>query len=114
MAHFAEIDGDQRVSRVLVVPDPQEHRGEAFLRDDMGLGGAWVQTSYTGSVRRRFAAPGMSYDADRDAFVLPQPHPSWTLDPAGDWQPPVPRPEGEGWEWDESAHIWREIAADEP
>ena len=88
------------VLRVVVVPDAQEHRGEAFLRDDLGLGGRWVQTSYTGAIRRRFAARGMSYDAGRDAFVLPQPWPSWSLDEAGNWQPPVPRPEGDGWVWD--------------
>ena len=101
MAHFAEIDGDGAVLRVLVVPDAQEPRGEAYLRDDLGLGGTWVQTSFTGMIRRRFAGPGMSYDAKRDAFVLPQPFPGWTLDAAGDWQPPLPRPEGQGWVWKE-------------
>ena len=79
-----------------------------------GLGGTWLQTSYTGSIRRRFAAPGMRYYAVRDAFVLPQPWPSWTLDDASDWQPPVPRPEGEDWEWDEGAQTWREVSVGEP
>lgn len=114
MAHFAEIDSDTVVLRVLVVPDAQEHRGAAFLRDDLGLGGTWVQTSYTGRIRRRFAAPGMRYDAGRDVFVAPQPWPSWTLDPLGDWQPPVPRPDGDGWRWDETARAWRAAIAEEP
>lgn len=102
MAHFAQIDGAGIVLRVLVVPEAQAHRGEAFLRDDLGLGGTWVQTSFTGAIRRRLAGPGMRYDAGRDAFVHPQPFPSWTLDAAGDWQPPVPMPEGEGWVWGEA------------
>lgn len=111
MAHFAEIDTASAVLRVLVVPDAQEDRGETFLRDDLGLGGRWVQTSYGGRIRRRFAAPGMRFDAGRDAFILPQPYPSWTLDAAGDWQPPVPRPKGDGWEWVERVQGWQETGA---
>lgn len=106
MAHFAEIDTDGFVLRVLVVPETQAHRGAAFLADDLGLGGTWVQTSFSGSVRRRFAGRGMRYDAERDAFIAPQPFPSWTLDEAGDWQPPVPMPEGDAWDWNEEAGAW--------
>lgn len=101
MAHFAEIDTDGMVLRVLVVPGAHEHRGAAFLRDDLGLGGVWVQTSFTGRIRRRFAGRGMRHDPARDAFVLPQPHASWVLDADGDWQPPRPMPEGDGWVWQE-------------
>lgn len=110
MAHFAEIDAAGQVLRVLVIPDAQEHRGAAFLGDDLGLGGIWVQTSYTGRIRRRFAARGMTYDSGRDAFIPPRPWPSWTLDGAGDWQPPVPRPQGDGWMWEEAAGHWRDDA----
>ena len=106
MAYFAEIDSDGMVLRVLVVPDEHEHRGVAFLRDDLKLGGTWVQTSFNGTFRRRFAGPDMRYDSDRDAFVLPQPFPSWTLDAAGDWQAPAAHPEGGNWEWDETAGTW--------
>lgn len=101
MAHFAEIDGAGIVLRVVVVPEAQAHRGEAFLRDDLGLGGTWVQTSFTASIRRRFAGPGMRYDPARDAFILPQPFASWKLDKAGDWVAPVPRPAGDEWVWEE-------------
>lgn len=106
MAHFAEIDGAGIVQRVLVVPDAQEHRGAAYLAEDLALGGTWVQTSYNGTIRRRFAGVGMTYDAERDDFVPPRPYPSWALDAAGDWQPPVARPEGDGWVWDEAAAAW--------
>lgn len=69
MAHFAEIDGDNVVVRVLVVPDTQEHRGQEFLGDDLGLGGTWVQTSYNANIRKNYAGIGMTYDSARDAFI---------------------------------------------
>ena len=46
MAHFAEIDENNLVTRVLVVPDAQENRGQEFLAGDLGLGGTWKKTSY--------------------------------------------------------------------
>ena len=46
MAHFAELDENNIVLRVLVVPDDQEHRGHEFMADDLALGGTWIQTSY--------------------------------------------------------------------
>ena len=46
MAHFAEIDADNIVLRVLVVSNEDEHRGQEFLADDLSLGSTWVQTSY--------------------------------------------------------------------
>ena len=47
MAHFAEINPDANiVLRVIVVPDDQEHRGQEFLADDLGLGGTWLRTSF--------------------------------------------------------------------
>lgn len=107
MAYFAEINDDNLVLRVLVVPDEHEARGDAFLRDDLGLGGVWVQTSYSGKAGRRFAGPGMRWDAGRGTFVLPQPYASWILDAAGDWQPPIPRPDAGDWDWDEAAGAWR-------
>ena len=46
MAHFAEIDENNIVKRVLVVPDSQQHRGHDFLHTELRLGGTWIQTSY--------------------------------------------------------------------
>ena len=74
MAHFAEIDNDGTVLRVLVVADDQEHRGQDFLANDLGLGGTWVQTSYNNNIRKRFAGIGFKYDADLDAFIVPKCH----------------------------------------
>ena len=83
MAHYAELDMDNRVIRVLVVandvthatPDGSEDEalGATFLRDLVG--GTWVQTSYSGRIRQRYAGIGYTYDAERDEFVPP----GWSL-----------------------------------
>lgn len=83
MAHYAEIDATDQVIRVLVVanevthatPDGSEDEalGKAFLAEL--LGGTWVQTSYSGRIRGRYAGPGYMYDRERDEFVPP----GWTL-----------------------------------
>lgn len=73
MAHFAEIDKNNIVLRVLVVANDLEHRGADFLANDLGLGGTWIQTSYNGNLRKNFAGIGYTYDAVRDAFIAPKP-----------------------------------------
>lgn len=73
MAHFAEIDENSIVTRVLVVPDDQEYRGEEYLRDELGLGGRWIQTSYNNRIRKNYAGIGYQFDPTRDAFIAPQP-----------------------------------------
>lgn len=113
MAHFAEIDGNNIVIRVLVVPDEQEHRGADYLATDLGLGGTWVQTSYTASMRKNYAGIGYAWDAARDAFIPPQPFPSWSLDESTcRWQPPVPHPPGNRpHRWDEASGSWQPFTA---
>lgn len=71
MAHFAEIDKDSIVLRVVVVPDEEEHRGHEFLAEDLRLGGTWVQTSYNASMRGKFAGIGDFYDKEEDEFRAP-------------------------------------------
>lgn len=73
MAHFAEIDSNNKVLRVLVVHNDLEHRGAEFLSKDLGLGGVWLQTSYNGNIRKNYAGIGYTYDAVRDAFIAPKP-----------------------------------------
>lgn len=107
MAHFAQIDSDNKVVQVLVVPDSQEHRGEEFLANDLGLGGTWVQTSYNNRIRKQYAGIGYTYDAAADVFVAPQPFPSWTLDDNYDWQAPTPCPtDGNWYTWNETTQTW--------
>lgn len=71
MAHFAEIDNTNKVLRVLVVDNAQEHRGQEFLAEDCKLGGIWIQTSYNGNIRGKFAAIDDIYDPVNDVFVTP-------------------------------------------
>ena len=96
MAHFAEINENNIVQRVLVVDNEQEHRGEEFLANDLGLGGRWIQTSYNGNFRKQYAGVGYYYDEIKDIFVQPQPYPSWVLDENAQWQAPTPYPSGDG------------------
>ena len=71
MAHFAEIDSNNVVLRVLVVADEHEHRGQKFLANDCNLGGTWIQTSYNKNIRGKFAGTGDIYDEINDEFYTP-------------------------------------------
>jgi hypothetical protein len=123
MAHFAEIDENNIVTRVLVVGDDQEHRGQEFLADDLDLGGTWLKTSYNtqGGVhtlggtpfRKNYAGMGYSYDAERDAFIPPKPYASWLLnEDTCNWNAPVEMPveEGKFFTWDEDTTSWVEFS----
>jgi len=80
MAHWAELDSNNIVLRVLVGDnnDPNGDEGYQWLIDN--LGGTWVKTSYNGNIRKNFAGIGFSYDQNRDAFIAPQPDGvGWTL-----------------------------------
>jgi hypothetical protein len=73
MSHFAEIDENNIVLRVLVGDNNEPDEGEAFMNS---LGGTWVKTSYnaaTNGFRKNYAGIGYSYDATRDAFIAPKP-----------------------------------------
>jgi hypothetical protein len=69
MAHFAEIDSDNKVLRVLVVDNEQEHRGQEFLAEDCNLGGTWIQTSYNNNFGGKYAGIGDIWDGEK--FVSP-------------------------------------------
>lgn len=70
MSHWAEIDENNIVLRVLVGDNNEPDEGEAFMNS---LGGTWVKTSYNGNIRKNYAGIGYTYDANRDAFIAPQP-----------------------------------------
>jgi hypothetical protein len=69
MAHFAKIE-EGIVTQVVVVDNEHEQDGEAYL-NSLGLDGTWVQTSYNGNIRGKYAAIGDSYDSVADVFVSP-------------------------------------------
>lgn len=115
MAHFAQVDANNFVRRVVVVNNSemldengveQEYLGAAFCTSL--LGGTWIQTSYNGNFRKNFAGAGFWYDPDRDAFIPSKPYASWLLNDATcTWEPPVPMPDdGEAYVWDEANVSW--------
>ena len=108
MAHFAELDEQNIVIRVLAVSNEQEHRGQDYLADDMGLGGRWIQTSYNNNIRKNYAGIGMTYDPVRDAFILPKPYPLWILnEDTCRWKPPIEPPDAlQQYWWNESTQQW--------
>jgi hypothetical protein len=114
MAHFAELDANNVVLRVIVVDNKdtadangveKEHIGAAFC--ERLFGGTWKQTSYNASFRKHYAGIGYTYNSVRDAFIPPQPYQSWTLDDDANWQPPVAMPtDGGRYSWNETTQTW--------
>ena len=109
MAHFAQIDENNIVTQVLVVPDNAEDRGQDYLANDLGLGGTWVQTSYNNRIRKNYAGVGFTYDSVRDAFIAPKPYDSWLLDEdTCRWEAPVAYPtDGVMYQWNEEDKDWK-------
>ena len=70
--------------------------------------GAWIQTSYNGNIRKNYAGIGYTYDSQRDAFIPPQPFPSWVLvEDTCQWTPPIPVPTvGGPYGWNETTQSW--------
>ena len=117
MTHFAQVT-DGTVATVIVAE--QQHI-------DAHCSGTWVQTSYNtkggvhygqdgepdGGVALRFnyAGIGHTYDSVRDAFIAPQPYPSWVLDEATcQWAAPTAHPDdGKIYTWDEASTAWVEV-----
>jgi hypothetical protein len=118
MAHFAELNSDNVVTRVIVVANQdtsdangveKEYIGAAFC--EKLFGGTWKQTSYNNSIRKRYAGIGYTYNAQLDAFVAPKPFNSWVLNnDTADWDPPISRPEDEGTGNPSIRYIWNEDA----
>lgn len=115
MAHFARVDENGVVTAVHTIkndvleadgefPD-SEASGQAF-QESLGFDGTWLQCSYNGSFRHAYPGVGWSYDSVLDAFIMPQPFASWSLDQVSlEWVAPVEKPEGLFF-WDEEAGAW--------
>ena len=104
MSHFAEINSDNIVQRVIVAE--QNFINSGLVGDSFN----WVQTSYNGNFRKNYAGSGYTYDKVRDAFIAPQPYPSWTLVEATcQWEAPTPYPtDDKMYTWDEDTTNWVE------
>jgi len=117
MSHFAKVENDI-VTQVIVAE-------QDFVNTQEGI---WVQTSYntyggvhyspeTGdpddgvALRKNYAGIGYTYDAAKDAFIPPQPYPSWLLDEDTClWDAPVPYPnDGNLYNWNEAAQQWEQL-----
>jgi hypothetical protein len=117
MSHYAKVL-DGKVIQVIVA-EPEFF--QTFVDSSPGT---WIQTSYNtyGGVhygqdgqpdggmplRKNYAGIGYTYDSRRDAFISPQPYPSWTLnEDTCLWAPPTPMPtEGGPYEWNETTQSW--------
>ena len=119
MSHFAQIDGNNIVTQVIVIEQDVV---------DTGLFGdpnSWIQTSYNTSggihllggtpLRKNYAGIGYTYDSTRDAFIPPKPFNSWTLNETTClWEAPTPMPDdGKMYRWDEETTSWIEITTPE-
>ena len=73
MSHWAEIDNQNIVLRVLVGDNNDSAGDEGYSWLISNIGGTWIQTSYNGTFRYNFAGIGDIYDQIRDAFIAPEP-----------------------------------------
>jgi hypothetical protein len=124
MAHFAELDSNNVVKRVVVVGNDVETAAGPLGENDMHVdgetwcvnffkGGTWKQTSYNHNFRKQYCGKGYTFDAAKNKFISPQPYDSWALDGNDDWQAPVTYPTDTGTEedpkfisWDEENQKW--------
>lgn len=116
MAHFAELDENNVVRRVLVVDNSilmdggveREEKGIQYLKGFYGENTVWKQTSYNSTFRKHYAGVDYSYDANLDAFIPPRIFLSWALDPVTlTWNSPIPYPQdGHEYAWDEDTVSW--------
>ena len=134
MAHFARLNEDGIVIGVNVVNNSvitdidgveQEALGASFLKELHANEDVYKQTSYntqggthsaTGTAfRKNYAGVGFTYDSVRDAFIAPQPYPSWTLvEDTCLWEAPTPYPEDDKmYEWNEDTTSWVEVTEGE-
>jgi len=118
MAHFAELDENNVVQRIVVVSNDDvldengnesEDAGINFLENLFGHR-KWAQTSYNSNFRYHYAQIGGTYHPDLDGFSEQQPYPSWILNNETlEWESPIPLPEIEPEHipiWDEENGEW--------
>jgi hypothetical protein len=118
MAHYAFLNEENIVTEVIVGKD--ENNGGIDWESHYGdiRGQVCKRTSYntyggvhlTGGTpfRKNYAGIGYTYDETRDAFILPQPYDSWTLNESSClWEAPIDYPtDGQQYTWNEETTSW--------
>ena len=113
MAHFALIENNIVVNTIVVSDNDcsggtfpeSETTGQQFIKNILKFEGIWKQTSYNHNFRKQYGLVGFTYDSVSDVFIKPKPFASWILNENYDWEPPVPKPDGNYW-WNESNQEW--------
>ena len=111
MAHYAFLDQNNVVTEVIVGKDETDTTYDWEQYYGAIRGQVCKRTSYNGNYRKNYAGIGCTYDAQRDAFIAPQPYPSWTLnEETCGWYPPTSMPtDGKRYRWDETTTSWIEV-----
>ena len=113
MAHYAFLDNAGIVCEVITGIDETETieglTPEQWYAEFRGQ--TCVRTSYNNRIRGTYAGIGMSYNADEDIFITPQPYPSWHR-VGSFWEAPTPMPSDGMYSWNEETLTWDEIASD--
>ena len=113
MAHYAFLDENNIVTEVITGIDETELI--EGLEPEVWYGNFRNQpckrTSYNGKIRVNYAGIGFFYDKNKDAFIPPQPYPSWILNnEMCNWGPPIPKPDNDPqYYWDEDTTSWVSI-----
>jgi hypothetical protein len=104
MSHYAKINNGI-VENVIVA---ESSFFDTFVDSSPG---DWIETYVDDSIRKNYAGVGYSYDPQRDAFIPPQPYPSWLLnEDTCQWDAPIPYPEdNKAYSWDEATLGWKEV-----
>lgn len=111
MAHYAFLDKNNIVTEVITGIDETELIEGLDPETWYGnfRGQVCKRTSYNGNYRKNYAGIGFFYNEQLDAFIAPQPYPSWLLNQTtATWEAPVPKPEGVYF-WDEGSLSWLEF-----
>jgi len=113
MAHYAFLDENNIVTDVIVGVDETElidgKEPETWYGEFRGQ--TCKRTSYNGKIRYNYAGIGYLYDPIDDAFIAPQPYPSWILTSNKKWEAPISAPEdGKFYLWNEGTTSWNEVA----
>jgi len=99
MVHFAQIDTNNMVSRIIVCDSKEWCESR--------LGGKWVHAYYK-TPGKNSANKGFTYYPEAENFSAPQPYPSWILNTETyKWEAPMPQPDdGQGYKWNEETTSW--------